>query len=186
MTMCYCENDDINYICRKHFLEKHNNHKKCKYLCNEYICSIQCMLYSEYYYECYICDNTYCVHNLRKCSYCDKKNICTECCKIKCVNCGNTVCIECHESDDDCCSEKCDTCKNDVCINCLEIVEYPIDADNWKNYVYCATCYRKYTDSVIIIQRNCYNWLWKPKCDDGTIGIQCKIGKKKWEKYFNE
>jgi hypothetical protein len=21
----------------------------------------------------------------------------------------------------------------------------------------------------------CHNWLWKPKCDDGTVGIQCRM-----------
>jgi hypothetical protein len=34
---------------------------------------------------------------------------------------------------------------------------------------------KKRRDSVIIIQRNCHNWLWKPICRDNTIGINCRL-----------
>jgi ankyrin repeat protein len=30
-------------------------------------------------------------------------------------------------------------------------------------------------NSATIIQNGCHNWLWKPKCDDGTVGIQCRL-----------
>jgi ankyrin repeat protein len=36
-------------------------------------------------------------------------------------------------------------------------------------------------NSATIIQRGCHNWLWKPKCDDGTVGIQCRMMVKELE-----
>ena len=31
------------------------------------------------------------------------------------------------------------------------------------------------TRAAIKIQRACHNWLWSPKCKDGTVGISCRI-----------
>ena len=35
--------------------------------------------------------------------------------------------------------------------------------------------YRKKFEAANIIQRGCHNWLWKPICNDGTLGINCRI-----------
>jgi hypothetical protein len=31
-----------------------------------------------------------------------------------------------------------------------------------------------HTEAAIKIQRACHNWLWAPKCKDGTIGLMVK------------
>jgi hypothetical protein len=28
---------------------------------------------------------------------------------------------------------------------------------------------------AIIIQRGCHNWIWKPLCNDGTVGIRPRL-----------
>lgn len=33
-----------------------------------------------------------------------------------------------------------------------------------------------------VIQNGCENWLWKPQCDDGTLGINLRIGLRRWAK----
>lgn len=37
---------------------------------------------------------------------------------------------------------------------------------------------KKKEASAKIIQKNCHNWLWKPVCDDGTVGINPRLSLK--------
>jgi hypothetical protein len=41
--------------------------------------------------------------------------------------------------------------------------------------------YKRQKCAATIIQNGCHNWLWKPKCDDGTVGIQCRMMVKELE-----
>ena len=36
--------------------------------------------------------------------------------------------------------------------------------------------FKRKTNAIKIIQNSCHNWLWKPICKDGLLGINCKLG----------
>ena len=77
--------------------------------------------------------------------------------------------------------------KNLKNFNCSwEKIEYfdniPIsELNNWKNIKWyqnikkfqrrCRASYQIRNKAASIIQKGCENWLWKPICNDGTIGI---------------
>ena len=35
--------------------------------------------------------------------------------------------------------------------------------------------YQRKLNAIRLIQKNCYNWIWKPTCKDGTIGIRLRL-----------
>jgi Leucine-rich repeat (LRR) protein len=39
--------------------------------------------------------------------------------------------------------------------------------------------------AILIIQRGCHNWIWKPVCKDGTVGIRLKLDCLYLDKYVN-
>jgi hypothetical protein len=35
--------------------------------------------------------------------------------------------------------------------------------------------YKTHQEAALVITRNCHNWIWKPLCNDGTIGIRPRL-----------
>lgn len=46
--------------------------------------------------------------------------------------------------------------------------------------------YKKKNKSARIIQKGCEDWLWKPVCNDGNMGINVRIGFRKCEEIKNK
>ena len=40
--------------------------------------------------------------------------------------------------------------------------------------------------AILIIQRGCHNWIWKPVCKDGTIGIRLRLDCLYLDRYINK
>jgi hypothetical protein len=38
--------------------------------------------------------------------------------------------------------------------------------------------YNKRKEAANVINRGCHNWVWKPECKDGTIGIRPRLDMK--------
>jgi hypothetical protein len=63
----------------------------------------------------------------------------------------------------------------------------------WKRYIilkkYQRKIKRRYLQKVSaikIIQNGCHNWIWKPKCKDGTLGIRLRLDCKYLDQLFNK
>ena len=67
--------------------------------------------------------------------------------------------------------------------NIIDIINYIINETDWVrnvDYIFIS----QLIDNVhlmienyaaLIIQRGCHNWLWKPICKDGSLGINCRL-----------
>lgn len=70
-------------------------------------------------------------------------------------------------------------CTDDNKEEYLKIVACNFIKYYWKIH-YDKDILPKMEKSAKIIQRGCYNWLWKPVCKDGKPGINVKIGYKQF------
>lgn len=112
--------------------------------------------------RCFSCGETKCVNCVLYCSFCDKY-ICKKQSQLVGPNSydAKRICTFCFDG-----SSNCNTCN--------QILDHTIDDLSKK---ICVSCIQN--NAAKIIQKNCYNWLWKPICKDGKLGINVIIGMQK-------
>lgn len=123
-------------------------------------------------YCCFSCNKTKCFHCVMHCFFC-KRYICVQLTQV--VGYSNGVFTKGWVPFDG--KRVCYFCKNSKsnnCNTCDKILDHSIEDELMRET--CISCIQN--NAAKIIQKNCYNWLWKPICNDGKPGINVIIGMK--------
>lgn len=101
--------------------------------------------------------------------------------KRSCYYCERNICRACLEV--------CDFCEKNFCLDCFKddsidkMIE-PTKCYDCKKTMILLMIFRRKRAARIITQA-CHNWVWKPICNDGKMGVRIRLDIAELGEYLN-